>query len=96
MSPISIAQGIRPIAAHGLSCGRTLDRPPLAPVIEDFDPETEVLDFTLEPGDEDAPLQLRDLPGPTCRIEIGDRVLAILPGLRADDIEPDALRFEFS
>ena len=96
MSPINIAQGLSPIAAHGLSRGAALSQPPLAPVIDDFDPETEVLDFTLYPEDEDADLILRDLPGGSCRIEIGDRVLAILTGVRADDIEPGALRFDFA
>lgn len=68
----------------------------LAPVVSNFVPGREVLTFTLGPGDEDADLMLRDLPdGSGCRIEVGDRVIAVIAGLSANDIDESSIRFEF-
>ncbi|KPP84055.1 MAG: hypothetical protein HLUCCA08_00940 [Rhodobacteraceae bacterium HLUCCA08] len=94
MSPLDHSPGPMAIPAPGLARGQTVIAPVLAPVIDGFDPDTETLAFTLDPDEDDAPLRLRDLPDGSCRIEIGDRVLAILTGIRADDIEPGALHFD--
>ena len=74
----------------------TLSAPPLAPVIEDFDPTVEQLAFTLGPEDADSRLVLRDLvDGSGVRVEVNGRLMATLMGCAADDIPETCLTFEF-
>ncbi len=68
----------------------------IAPVVTGFVPGREVLTFTLGTEDEDADLYLRDMAdGSGCRIEVGERLIAIIAGLSANDIDEGAIRFEF-
>lgn len=79
-----------------LSGPGVIEAPDLAPVVKDFDPDMETLSFTLSASDAESGVRLRDLPeGAGCRVEVGDRVLVTLMGVRADEIGPNALEFEF-
>ncbi|WP_368186436.1 hypothetical protein [Aestuariibius sp. HNIBRBA575] len=69
---------------------------PAVPMIQGFDPDVETLSFTLSEDDMDATLRLEDLADQTgVRLSIGDRLIAVLFGVRADDLEPGCLQFEF-
>lgn len=68
----------------------------VAPLIEGFDPATEVLSLTLGENDIGAALVLRDLPDMSgVRIEIGGRLVALLTGVTSDDLDEDCLRFDY-
>ncbi len=69
---------------------------PFAPLIEGFNPATEVLSLTLGENDIGAALVLRDLPDMSgVRIEIGGRLVALLTGVTANDLDEDCLHFDY-
>jgi hypothetical protein len=80
---------------HAYGAG-TYTHLPVAPVIDDFDPSVEVLSLTLSEDDIGQPLVLRDLADMSgVRIEVGGRLLAVLTGVTADDLDEDCLQFDF-
>ena len=92
MSPFDLNTFSAPV----LTGPQTVMAPVLPPVVEDFDPFTEKLAFTLPEDDEDAQLELRDLfDGSGVQVLVSGRLLTTLMGCIADDIPEGCLTFEF-
>ena len=60
-------------------------------VIRDFDPSRQTLTLTVENASTGTEVTFRDTRA-GCRIEVGGRTLAVLEGVKADDLDAGSLR----